>query len=400
MSGPARSPEARPAVVDSIRPVVLPALVAAAIGGALVVIGLFVDPARTARAYLAAFVLALSLALGALCTVLVSHAIRARWFVVVRRLAEGVATTLLVLPFLFLPLLFGLDALYPWVGPVADPEVAEHVEKVDAWLNVPFFVIRSSVYLLAWAATAFLLLRWSVESDERPESEPDRRPFVLAAVALPVYGFTVTFAAMDWIMSLTPRWYSTVFGLYYWAGGFLAAFALLVVLTRLLERSGHLGGEVAESHYHALGRLLLTFSVFWAYIAFSQGFLIWIADLPREVPWYLARWDGAWKGVTLALLVGQFLVPFALLLFRAVTRHPSRLAWVAGWILLVHAVDVYWLVLPAVDGSVEAPHWLDPAALLLVGGLVVAFGAWRLRGSPVVPAGDVRLEAGRRYVSR
>lgn len=371
------------------------------------------DPAGTLEAWLTAWIFAVGVALGALAVLMIGHVTGARWFVVVRRLAEVVAATLPFLALLMLPVLLELDRLYPWARDGVAAVVTGDPGGKALWLRPGFFTVRAVACLLIWSAMAVALWRWSVRSDDRkgagdrgpggeggrPDVGGTRASVVLSAVGLPVYGFTVTVAAFDWIMSLDPGWYSTVFGIYWFAGSFLAALALLVLLAAGMERGGHLEERIAASHYHALGRLMLTFVVFWAYIAYSQGFLVWIADLPREAEWYVARWDHGWSVVLVLLIVGHFGVPFLALLSRSLKRRRRRLAAVAAWLLIVHWVDVYWLVEPSLDRG-PLPGWRHLPALAAVGGLAVAFGAWRLRGKRPVPTGDARLSASAAYVSR
>jgi hypothetical protein len=368
----------------------------AALGLVGCAVGLAVDPGRTYLSYLAAYVYGISLALGALCLVLITHATGARWFVVVRRPAEAIAGTMPVFALLFVPLLFGLPRIYPWVAP--GPELAAVVAPKHAYLNVPFFVARAASYLAVWWWLVARLRRWSARRDD-PAHAAESRPLLVSGLGLMVFGFTVTFAAFDWLMSLDPGWSSTAFGLYYFAGGLVGALGLMAVVVWALERDGVLAGRVGGSHYHALGRLTLTFVVFWAYIAYAQGFLIWIADVPREAEWYLRRWHDGWSTVLIALAVGHFVLPFFALLSRSLKRNGPALAAIGAWLLLMHYVDVFWLVLPALRGAPAAVRWQDAAALLAVIGVAVAFGVRQLSATTVVPIHDPDLAASLGYES-
>jgi hypothetical protein len=372
------------------------AWMAAAIGLVGCAVGLAVDPERTFFSYLAAYVYGISLALGALCLVLITHATGARWFVVVRRPAEAIAGTMPAFALLFVPLLFGLRRIYPWVAP--GPELAPVIAPKHAYLNVPFFVARAASYLAVWWWLAARLRRWSIRQDlSAAGTEP--RPLLVSGLGLMAFAFTVTFAAFDWLMSLDPGWSSTAFGLYYFAGGLVGALGLMAVVIRALERDGALAGRVAGSHYHALGRLTLTFVVFWAYIAYAQGFLIWIADVPREAEWYLQRWHHGWSIVLMTLVLGHFVLPFFALLSRPLKRHGAALAGIGAWLLLMHYVDVFWLVLPALRGTRAAMRWQDPVALLAVIGVALAVGVRQLTAAPVVPVHDPDLAASLGYES-
>ena len=381
------------------RRLLLGAGAAAGAGWLALLAGLFLDPARTCFAYLAAYLYVLTIALGALCLVMIAHASNARWFVVVRRVAEAAIATLPLLALLFVPLFFALGRLYPWVPPLdhLGAEAREVIEKKQAYLNVPFFVVRSLVYLAVWSVLALVLRGWSLRQD-RDASRPLGWAAGVSGAGLMLFGFTETFAAFDWIMSLSATWQSTMFGVYVFAGAMVGGLAAMVVLTRTFEHTGALDHAVAASHYHALGRLLLTFVVFWAYIAYSQSFLIWIADLPHETRWVLDRVHGGWGWLFLLLGLGHFALPFLLLLWRSNKRSGARLAAIGAWLLLMHYVDVFWLVLPALHGG-GTFHWLDAPALLAVCGTTVAFGAWMASGHPLVPLHDDRLAAAVRYES-
>lgn len=391
--------------IGSTRRVQGVAFTVALLGVALLAVGLALEPERALHAYLAAFAYALSIALGALCLVMIAHASGAKWFVVVRRLSEAVAGTLPLFALLLVPILVGSARLYPWVPPLDDlPEkVREAVHAKDQWLNIPLFVVRALVYVAVWSGFALALVRWSFRQD-RGDAPSRERPVLLSGLGLLAVAFTLTFAAIDWLMSLHPEWTSSVFGVYWFAGGMVGALALLAVLAHGLDRRGLLAGWLAASHYHALGRLLLTFVVFWAYVAYSQGLLVWIANLPREVGWYLARWEHGWSWVLWTLVVGNFALPFLALLSRPLKRSGRAMAALGTWLLAMHYVDVFWLVLPALTqdgrhGRIVAWLWLDLAALAVVGGSAVAFAARRLAGRPAVPSRDPRLAAAVEYES-
>lgn len=357
-------------------------------------LGLVVEPRQTYASYLAAYATGLSLGLGALSLVMISHVTGARWFVALRRLTEGVAATLPFFAVLFLPLLFGLQELYPWIPPLEalGSRVRESVEAKRAYLNVPFFLVRAAIYFGVWSALSLCLHRWSIRQDREASVDFSRRQRALSAGGLPALALTLSFAAFDWLMSLSPAWSSPIYGVYYFAGAVVGALALLAVLALAFERAGLLTDVVAAEHYHALGKLLLTFVLFWTYIAFSQFFIVWIANVPAEVSWYLPRTRGSWGALALLLVLGHFALPFLLLLPRDAKRSPVVLASLGCWLLVMHYVDIYWLVLPELHGAGVRPHWLDLAALAAVGGLALAYGAWQLRGHPLVARGDPDLE--------
>ncbi|HET8540380.1 MAG TPA: hypothetical protein VFL83_10960 [Anaeromyxobacter sp.] len=371
-----------------------------AAGLALTLVGALVwDPRRALFAYLVGFVYWLGIALGALILLGALHAASARWSVVLRRFVETVPQVVPVFVLLFVPVALGMRHLYPWYDPHAlQGELAHAVHSKTAWLNGTGFVVRAAGYFAVWIAVAFLLRGWSVRQDAAGDPALTIRQRRLGAGALPFLALTMTFAAFDWMMSLDPRFYSTIFGVYWFAGSFLSAFAVIVVAGAATRADptgfGHL---MNADHFHALGKFLLAFVAFWAYVAFSQFMLIWIANIPEEVPWYILRIDGGWRWVGAFLAVFHFLVPFFVLLNRAVTRSPRRLAVAAGWILLVHWIDLYWLVMPHLHPDGPRPSLLDLTAFVGVGGVAVAWTVLRMRGVAAVPVRDPYLEDSLRY---
>jgi hypothetical protein len=300
---------------------------------------------------------------------------------------------------LFVPIFAGRRLLYPWVDPSGlSPELARSVAHKAPYLNTGFFVVRAAIYFAVWIAVAHLLRAWSVRQDEGGGPSLTVRQRRLGAGSLPFVALTMTFASFDWMMSLDPRFYSTIYGVYWFAGSFVAAFAVTIlgaVATRPDPTA--FGHYMNADHFHALGKLLLAFVAFWAYIAFSQFMLIWIADIPEEVPWYVLRIRGGWLWVGSFVALFQFLVPFFLLLQRSVTRSPRRLAWMSAWLLFVHWVDLYWLLLPHLHPAGPRPWIFDLTAFVGVGGAAVAFALVRMRAHAAVPVRDPYLEDSLRY---
>ncbi len=379
------------------RPIMVPLAVGV---GALAItgIGVAVDPARAIVAYLAAYGFGLSIALGALIFVMIALTARARWFVVLRRTTDAVAATLPLFALLFLPIAFCLRALYPWARGTKglDPETAQALVHQRPWLNVPFFLVRAALYFAVWIALGEALRRASVDNDREPRGELIVRQRTLAAVGLPVMALTLTFAAFDWLMSINAGWTSDMFGVYLFAGGFSAAVGVTAVVAYAAHRAGLLPVAVTASHFHALGRILLMTVIFWTYIAFAQFFLMWIADLPREVSFYAGRSKGTWLALDYLLLFGRFVGPFLVLLSRPFKRRPGALAMVGAWLVAMHAVDIYWLVVPAAYSSA---HILDLAPIVAVSGLALAFGTWRFFAAPPFPENDPDLSQSLAYES-
>jgi hypothetical protein len=291
---------------------------------------------------------------------------------------------------LFLPVLLGLRDLYSWTVPGA----AEHdalLQWKAPYLNVPFFLIRAALYFGIWSFIALLYYRGSRRQDVTGDPGVSARLRRLAGPAIIVLALTQTFAAIDWIMSLTPHWYSTMFGVYFFAGSFVGFIALLSVVAVAMRGAGLLDTVINAEHLHDIGKFLFAFTAFWAYIAFSQFFLIWYANLPEETVWYAARMEGSWMTVSLVLMAGHFGAPFFYLMGRAVKRKGSTLAVGGAWLLTMHFVDLYWQVMPTLHPEGFRPSVLDVAAFVTVGGCFVAAAGWLLRRQALVPMRDPRL---------
>jgi hypothetical protein len=374
-------------------------IVAAAIGvlGAIAMaIGFATSPAQAAFSYLTAWTYALSIAIGALIFLMIGHAIDARWTIVFQRFTEAVASSLPVLAVLFLPIVLSIEWLYPWASPSPglDPETAAKLAHKAPYLNTTFWVVRSGVFLVAWIVLAELLARWSARFASSPIAIVRAR--ALSAAGLPAVALTLTFASFDWLMSLTPLWYSTIFGLLYWSGGFVAALSLIAVIAHQARRVPAVAAAIRGSHTGALGRMMLAFLIFWGYMEFAQGIIIWLANKPEEVPWYIARGAAQWGGVFAVLVVGHFAIPFFVLLNKALKRRPHLLALTGLWIVVMHYIDIYWLTMPVLHATL-AIHWLDVAAPCAVLGLATAATAARPRNRCAFAGDDPRLPAALAY---
>jgi hypothetical protein len=367
------------------------------IGAAVAVVGIAVsailgpaNPQQFFFSWLVSFLFFLSLGLGALFFVLIQYAVQGGWGIVLRRVGETVFATLPVMAILFVPLLFGLVDLYPW----AVPGAAEHdalLRWKEPFLNVPFFLVRAGIYFLCWSLIALFYYRGSSSQDTTGDPTTAARLRRLAGPAIIVLAVTQTFASFDWIMSLTPHWYSTMFGVYYFAGAFVGFIALLSVMAVALRRAGLLDTVISAEHLHDIGKLLFAFTAFWAYIAFSQFLLIWYANLPEETIWYKARLEGSWETVSLVLMAGHFAVPFFFLMGRDVKRRGATLALGGAWLLAMHFVDLYWQVMPTLHPEGVRPSALDVAAFAAIGGCFVAAAGWLMRRQALVPLRDPRL---------
>lgn len=368
--------------------IALPALVVGLIGAVVLVIGWLVDPAALLQSYLAAYTFWLGIGLGSLGIQMMQYLTGGIWGLVVRRLAEAGAGTLWLLALLFLPILLSLPELYPWARPALvsqDPGL----QQKAIYLNVPFFVGRAVLYFACWLVLAYLMDRWSRAQDRTDNPRALIRPWRLSTIGLLVLSLTTTFAAIDWLMSLEPDWYSTAYGGMVALGMVLTAFAFEVLLVASLAGRPPLARVLSAGVLNDLGSLLLAFLMLWAYVAYFQYLLIWTGDLSEEIPWFLHRLDGGWVAVALVVAVGGFFVPFFVLVFRDLKRNARSLAAIAGVLLAMRLVTVFWLVEPAFQRPVV--HWFDPIAVIALGGLWVAVFAWRLAARPLLPPHDPRL---------
>jgi hypothetical protein len=384
--------------VHAIAPMLLCTAVGV-IGLLLTFVGVAVSPHQALTSYLLAFAFFGGLSLSALVLVMSFHAAHAKWTVVLRRPMELIPSAAPLFLLLFIPIAVGLGYVFSWVHP--DPNLDPHMRDLLAhkrpWLNPLFFLLRSAFYFLVWGAVAHLLLRWSTRQDTEQDERLTMWQRKLAAGGLPLVGFVIALAGTDWLMSLQPDFFSTIWGLYFFSGTFLASIAALILAIYWLAEYGPLKGLISHVHYHNLGKLMLAFLCFWAYMAFEQYLLIYIADLPGEIPWMQLRTVGAWKPVGWFLVIGHFVVPFFLLLSQQLKLRPKLLAAVAGWVLFVHWVDLYWVVMPELHPLSIVPVWTDLTALAGVGGITIAFFIFRLRGVRAVPVGDPYLEESVRY---
>lgn len=382
------------------RSVIVGALVLAALGFLVSLIGAFVDVRQLFFSYLAAWACAVYLAVGALITLLTCHAMRAGWPTAVRRILETMVAPLPLLAVLFVPVIATLRLVYPWVHPelITDEHARRVIEHKAPYLSPGFFVARGVLYFVIWIIIAFALRRWSFQQDRDARADVKGKMYVLSGFMLPVVAITIVFSSFDWLMSVEKTWYSTMYPIYVFATGFVGAVALLTALVYAAQRAGYLEG-LGASHYYALGRLLLAFTIFWAYAAFFQFMLIWIANKPDEVAFYLDRWTGPWKTTSALLVFTRFIAPFVLLMPYRIKRRPPRLTAMAIWIVVSTYIDIHWLVMPALRSHGFPYHWLDFSTLAFVFGLTAAFAVWRLRGRPIVPIHDPRLEEAFAYRS-
>lgn len=354
-------------------------------------IGGFFAPAQFFHSYLVAFVFWAGMALGCLSIVMLQYLTGGAWGLVLRRVLESGTRTLPLVALLFVPIVFGLGRLYEWshAEEVAHDPLLSHKA---AYLNVPFFIGRTIFYFASWLAVAYFLNKWSLEQDRGGDRRLSRKLQLLSSGGIVLYGLTVTFSSIDWVMSLEPHWYSTMFGVLFIAGQGLSALAFVVAVTILLARRQPMRDVVSAKHLHDWGKLLLAFVMFWSYVSFSQYLIIWAGNLPEEIPWYLKRLQGGWGWIGLALILFHFLLPFLLLLSRTGNENRRLLAFVAGLVVLMRLVDVFWLIAPVFSQSEVRLHWMDILTPIGIGGLWLSVFLGQLRKRPLLPVGDPRFQ--------
>lgn len=350
-------------------------------------IGGVADPERFFRSYLFAYVFWAGIAIGSLAIIMLHHLSGGGWGMMIRRLLEAATRTLPVVAVLFLPLMLGMKPLYEW----ARPEVVE-TDKIlqlkAPYLNVPFFLLRTLFYFSCWIGLAHLLNRWSRQQDETGDPALAGKMESMSGPGLVLFGATVTFASFDWVMSLEPHWFSTVFGLSFMVGQVLTAFPFAIAMTAYLSSRKPMSDAVTAGHFHDLGKLTLAFVMLWAYLSFSQFLIIWSGNLPEETPYYIKRLTGGWQYFQLALILFHFALPFFLLLSRSRKRSGARLVKVAGLILVMRFVDLYLQIIPAGHHAELHFSWMDLAAPIGIGGLWLSAFLRQLESRPVLPVRD------------
>lgn len=365
-------------------------LVAGALGVLASLAGAWIDPAQFFRSYLVAFLYAAGLSIGCLGVLMVYNLTGGGWGVAIRRPLEAGAGLMPLVAVLFVPLLFGLPDLYTWTHR-ATILASEVVRSKEAYLNVPFFLVRAVVYFAAWLVMASFMGKWSREQDRTGDPRYADWMLKLSGGGLVLLAFTVTFATFDWVMSLDPEWFSTIFGLLFFAEQGLGAMAFVIAVAYLLSRRADYRKVLAPTVLNDLGNLLLAFVMIWAYLAFSQLLIIWAGNLPEEIPWYLRRIAGGWSAIAVVLAVFYFGVPFLVLLGRGNKRQLGRLAMIAAGVLVVRALDLFYLVAPEFSPRRITAHWLDAATLAGVVGVWVTMYLRRLGAQPLLAPNDPNL---------
>jgi hypothetical protein len=361
------------------------AFVALALCGA----GAAIDPKQFSYSWLFAFGFFFTLCVGCFFWTIVHYATDAEWTVVVRRQLENIAVLIAVLAIFFIPILLLRKHLYDWMS--IPPGAEENLDSKRAYLNLNFFILRAVFFLGFFIIASQLLRRFSVRQDK--DGSPKFTIWLrkVSFVSLPLFALSVSFGAYDWLLGLQYRWFSTMFGVYIFAGAAGSSMSLLVLVITALRKAGYLKNVVTMEHYHIMGKWMFAFCVFWAYIGFGQYMLIWYANMPEETKYFLVRNTESWWYLSMLLVFGRFFGPFIILLLRSIKKHPNQLCYVAVWILFMQMLDIYLVVLPALHGTgVHVSLW-DFAALIAMGA-TLAFAFLRIVGkTSLFPVRDPRL---------
>ena len=378
---------------DSIGRLQQRALIAAGIGLVVCGIGYFKSPASFFPSYLFAFIFVLGLSLGSLGLLMLQHLTGGHWGIVIRRPLESATRTLMLVAVLFIPIFLGMKYLYSaWLNAPASGEGALSSFQ-QRYLTAGGFRVRAIIYFVVWGILAFLFNRWSREQDVNREDRRLRRRFkMFAGPGIILYVFAMSFAAIDWAMSLSPHWASTIYGFIFIAGQLISSMSLMIAVLALLAQTEPLSHVLQRRHLNDLGSLLLAFVMLWAYFSFSQLLIVWSGNLPEEITFYRSRLYGQWGAVAVVLVVFHFFVPFFLLLSRDLKRNVRALPFIAVWLMFMRLVDLFWMTRPEFTPASAVPTLWDLAAPLALGGLWFFVFAGQLKQMPLLPLGDPKLE--------
>lgn len=355
------------------------------------VIGFFSDQHRALLNYLMAYMFILSIGIGSLLLIALEYVGGADWSVPIRRVVEFLSAIIIFLPILVLPLVFSIHDIFHWAHKDA-AAVDEILKGKSPYLNETFFIIRVFAVLAIWGSFYFLMIRNSNAQDKSRDQSLTKKNIILSAIFIPFFAITITITAVDWLMSLEPHWFSTIFGVYFFSSSVVASLAAITLFVVKLKENGYMHPKLVDDHLFSLGALQFAFINFWAYIAFSQYLLIWYANLPEENFWFLHRWENGWQYLSIFLIIAHFIVPYAALLSQPAKMDPKRLKIISIWILFAHFIDLYWLVMPNVNGYYFS--WIDIIVPLIVIGLIIIIFNYRANKSNLIPIGDPKLQKG------
>ncbi|TAL66841.1 MAG: quinol:cytochrome C oxidoreductase [Bacteroidetes bacterium] len=350
-----------------------------------------INPERTAYNSIIGSSFLLSIGLLSLFLIALEYIAGAIWSVVFRRITEFLSALIFIVPVFALPFLLNIHSVFNWTHAETVAKDAILIHK-SPYLNTTFFFIRFAAVFIIWWLFYFVLTGNSKKQDSTFNQTLTKRNASFGAVFMPIFAITITIASIDWLMSLEPKWFSTIFGVYFFSGSLLAAIAATTFAAVRLDENNLFGIKIKGDHYYSLGALLFAFTNFWGYIAFSQFMLIWYANLPEETFWFISRWEGNWKFITLGLIVFRFIVPYILILSQPSKKDPKRLKLAAIWILFTHYYDIYWLVMPNYSRSGIAFSWYELGYPLLCLGVMILTFTFKAKNTNLLPVGDPKLK--------
>ncbi len=366
-----------------------------AIGLILGVIGYLIEPVRSSFAYLVAFMFFVSIGIGSLFLVALEYISGADWSTPFRRVTEFMASSVPLFIIFAIPLLLSMHSLFHWTHTEAVSE-DPILQGKSPYLNTTFFIVRVIVIFGIWSLFYYLFSKNSRKQDVTKDQKLTKKNIVLSGIFVPIFAITITLSAIDWLMSLEPHWFSTIFGVYFFAGSTVGALAALTLIVILLKDNGYLSERLTKDHYYSLGTLLFAFTCFWGYIAFSQYMLIWYANLPDENFWFLDRWTGGWQIFSIVLILTHFIIPFGALISYPAKTNPKRLKFMSVWLLFFHYLDLYWLAMPSlqVNGHGYVFNWVDLVFPLGIVGLFILIFNVNAKKHNLIPVGDPKLKRG------
>lgn len=363
------------------------------IGLVVAVISYLTDPVRSAFNNIVLLMLLTSVGVGSLFLIGIEYLAGAVWSTPFRRVFEFLASIVLVIPVIAIPVYLNVHSVYHWSH--ADAVAADKIlSGKEPYLNETFFLIRLIAYFVIWILFYFIFTSNSKKQDTTKDQKLTKRNIRFSALFMPLFALTLTFSAIDFLMSLEPHWFSTIFGVYFFAGTVLASLAAGTFLVIMFVQKGYFIKGIIKDHYYSFGALLFAFINFWAYIAFSQYMLIWYANLPEETFWFINKWEGSWMYFSIFLMITHFLVPYFALLSQPSKMNEKRLKFMSIWILFAHIIDLYWLVLPTFHPNGFVFSWNEIGFIILGLGLILTMFNWKARKENIIPIGDPKLKRG------
>ena len=366
-------------------------LIVGVVFGLIALILAFLRPEQFFRAYLLGFMCWLGVSLGSMAILMIRHLTGGGWGMVIRRILGAAMRKLPLLALLFIPIILGMHKLYIWAQPldqIADKHLREHLEDITkTYLTTNGFVIRAIFYFAIWNLLSYLLSHWSRQTDRAGAPDNTERFKTVAGPGLILYGFTISFAAIDWVMSLDPSWISTIFGLVILIGEVLSAMCFAVVVERILFNYKPMSEMLSPDFVHDHGKWMLTFVMVWAYFNYSQWLIIWAGNLPSEITYYMRRLNGGWGYVGLFIVIFHFAIPFGTLLSRPFKRNIRKLVWLAVWLMLMRYLDLFWIIEPNFSTTFHVTV-ADIVVPIAIGGFWLAYFFRNLGSLPLLPLYD------------